>query len=54
MIIEREVTITVVAPVECTEEQFDEWVKFCTGYSGSISADNPLAEYDIEAMGINY
>lgn len=45
----REVALTVTAPVECTEEQFEEWVKFCTGYHASISTDNPLSEWDMEA-----
>lgn len=46
---EKEITITVVAPVECTDEQFDEWVRFSVGYTGQISIDNPLADYSMEA-----
>lgn len=46
---EKEITITVSAPIECTDEQFEEWVEYCLGYTGGISMDNPLCEYDLEA-----
>ena len=46
---EKEIRINVVAPVECTDEQFQEWCEFCLGYICSISLDNPLHEYDLEA-----
>ncbi len=45
----KEITITVKAPCECTDEQFEEWAKFCLGYNGQISMSNPLHEYDLEA-----
>lgn len=50
---EKEIRITVVAPVECTDEQFQEWVEFCLGYVGSISTENPLHEYDLEAKSVD-
>jgi len=50
---EKEVKINVVAPVECTEEQFEEWVKYCTGYTGSININNPLHEYDLDATYVD-
>ncbi|WP_156133227.1 hypothetical protein [Lacinutrix sp. Hel_I_90] len=45
----KEVIITVTAPCECTDEQFTEWIYYSTGYLGSISIDNPLHEYDMDA-----
>jgi len=50
----REITITVTAPVDCTDQQFKEWVMFEVGYGSSISIDNPLHEYDLEADVINF
>jgi len=50
---EKEITITVIAPIECTDEQFQEWAEFCLGYRGNISIDNPLHEYDLEANDLN-
>jgi hypothetical protein len=49
---EKELLITVKAPCECTEEQYMEWVKFELGYTCSISIENPLHEYDLEANNI--
>lgn len=45
---EKQFIITVTAPCQCTEEQFEEWVKYCTGYQGSIPISNPLSEYDMD------
>jgi zinc transporter ZupT len=50
---EKEIIITVSAPVECTDEQFQEWAEFCLGFTGGISRDNPLHEYDLEASEID-
>ena len=30
-----------------TDEQFEEWVKFCVGDIGGIKMSNPLHEYDM-------
>lgn len=49
----KEITITVTAPVECTDEQFNEWVMFNTGYTASISVDNPLCDEPLEAETID-
>jgi len=46
---EKEIRITVKAPCECTDEQFQEWVEYCLGYRGGVSMENPLHEYDLEA-----
>jgi hypothetical protein len=35
---------------EHTREQFKEWVEFCVGHRASISEDNPLHEYDMDAV----
>lgn len=45
----KEVRFTVTAPVDCTDEQFREWVEYCTGSTASISISNPLHEYDMQA-----
>ena len=50
---EKEVRITVSAPVECTDEQFQEWVEYCLGCRGSIPTSNPLHEYDLEAKDVD-
>jgi hypothetical protein len=34
---------------EHTDQQFDDWVKYCVGELGGISMDNPLHECDLEA-----
>jgi hypothetical protein len=49
---EKEITIVVEAPVGCTDEQFREWVYFCLHYMGSISNENPLSDYDLEAKDV--
>jgi len=48
----KQFIITVSAPCECTDEQFEEWVKFCSGYQASIDIENPLSEHDMEVTGI--
>ena len=49
---EKEVTITVTAPVDCTDEEFKEWVEFCVGYMGGMSMENPLHEYSLEVRDV--
>lgn len=49
---EREVTISITSPCDCTEEQFQAWIEYCVGYSGEVSMDNPLHEYDMEANSV--
>lgn len=49
----KEIIITVKAPVECTDEQFQEWAEYCLGYRGGMSAENPLHEYDLEANDVD-
>jgi hypothetical protein len=49
----REITITVTAPIECTEEEFKEWAWFNLGCCGDISIENPLGAYDLEASEVN-
>ncbi len=50
---ERTIKIRVVAPVECTDEQFLEWCEFCVGSAFSMSNDNPLVDYDLEAESVD-
>jgi|JI10StandDraft_1071094.scaffolds.fasta_scaffold5215924_2 hypothetical protein len=49
----KEIKIIVTAPVECTDAQFNEWVMFNTGYTASISVDNPLCDEPLEAETID-
>jgi len=50
---EKEITINVVAPIECTDEQFKEWCEYSLGYIGGISMENPLHEYELEATYVD-
>ena len=50
---EKEIRLTVKAPVDCTDEQFQEWAEYCVGCRGGISVENPLHEYDLEASDID-
>lgn len=49
----REISITVTVPIDCTEEQFEEWVYAELGYRGGVSLENPLCEYDLEAEQVS-
>lgn len=53
-IIEKEIRIKVKSPIPCTEEQFEEWAKFCLHYLGGCSMQNPLHEHDLEATDIDF
>ena len=33
-----------------TDEQFEEWVKFCIGERGGIQMSNPLHDMDLDAL----
>ena len=46
---EKEIRLTVKAPVECTDQQFQEWAEYSLGYRGVISVENPLYGYDLVA-----
>jgi hypothetical protein len=46
-----EVTFIVEAPVDCTYEEFIEWISFKLGYTGSM-ARVPLGDYELEALKI--
>jgi len=50
---EKEMIITVVAPIDCTDEQFQEWAEYSLGYIGGISIDNPLHDEPFEASDVN-
>lgn len=34
---------------EHTDEQFEEWVRFEVGHTGSLSNDNPMSDRDLDA-----
>ena len=48
----KEIRMTVTAPTNCTEEQFLEWIEYCTGASSTMSISNPLHEYDMDAENV--
>ena len=50
----KKITITVEAPIPCTEEQFEEWVLFGLGYAGDIDMSNPLSGYQLEADDVEF
>lgn len=33
-----------------TDKEFEEWIKYQVGQFGGMKADNPLADYDLEAI----
>ena len=43
------VTFTVVPPVECTERQFEEWIKFQLGHNITVNRSNPLQDIELVA-----
>lgn len=44
------VEFDVELPAEATDEQVDEWLRYAFGERASMSGDNPLSEYDGEAV----
>lgn len=44
------VEFEVEIPVEATDEQIVEWLRYTFGELGGMSAVNPLSEYDGEAV----
>lgn len=40
----------VEIPVDATDEQIDEWLRYTFGAIGGMSGENPLKEYDGEAI----
>jgi len=51
---EKELKITVIAPIECTDEHFQEWCEYCLNYRGDISIENPLHEYDLKTTYVEF
>ena len=45
-----EVTFSFVLPVSATFDQIDEWVEFELKHYGSMEGDNPLGNFDLEAV----
>lgn len=41
--------VPVILRGHVTPEEIQEWLEFCLGYTGNISRDNPLKEYEFEA-----
>jgi len=33
-----------------TDEEFEEWVRFCVGHQAGIESDNPLSDMDMTAV----
>lgn len=38
---------------EHTDEDFEEWVKYCVGYYGGIKTENPLGDHELEAEHVS-
>jgi hypothetical protein len=36
-----------------SDEQFEEWVRFCVGHQADIESDNPLSDMDMSARVLN-
>lgn len=43
-----EVTFRIEAPADCTQQQFEEWIKFRLQERRNLSADNPLKDYELD------
>lgn len=46
------VTFQITPPVDATEEQVEEWIKFHIGATGSMKGDNPLADHDLDGRHV--
>lgn len=51
---EIEIKITQEIEDDVTTEEIYEWVKYVTGYSGSMSLDNPLCDLELEAREVDF
>lgn len=51
----REIKLTISTPegVDCTEQEFQQWVRYITNYSSYISIANPLRLYGLEPDDID-
>ncbi len=47
------VEMIIDLPCSATQDEAEAWIKFETGYTGSISCDNPLSDYEIEAKSVS-
>lgn len=50
---EYRIVIVVSVTDETSDKQVEEWARFCTGYTGSLEAKNPIYEQrgsDIDAI----
>lgn len=43
-----EVSFTLEPPVECTQDQFKEWIEYNIQQRADIKLDNPLCGYDLD------
>ncbi len=48
----EDATFDFITPVDCSREQLEEWLRFHLGVIGSISQDNPLAEFDLDVESV--
>lgn len=35
-----------------TDDEFEEWVRFCVGYQADIDSTNPLSDMDMTAQSV--
>ncbi len=46
-----EVTFSFALPVSATRDEVEEWVEFELKHYGCMEGDNPLGNFDLEALG---
>lgn len=44
--------ITIKAPIDCTDEEFKNWILFELGYRADLPGGNPLEDYPLEISKI--
>lgn len=49
----KQVLITVVPPVECSDKQFRKWVAHRLGCREKLSSKNPLRDHELKAQDID-
>jgi hypothetical protein len=47
------VEMIVEIPCSATQEEVEQWIKFETGYTGSLNLDNPLSDYELETKSVS-
>ena len=48
------IELEIVVPADASREQVEAWVRYTTNCTGTLSGDNPLADYDLTGKGPVY